>query len=212
MASHGSQERPQKILVAMHDLSGGTTKPLKYEDIVVKAFRMFPDDFALRGYPEYPDSSDIHKPLYGPLKRDGFIRSGNKKFGLTARGVEAAGKLVAIAGKKLAEERDGLRMTRDVKDEVDRMLASAALRLFENGEVDRVLDTDFYAFLGCTVRTPRNDFLGRVSACAEAVAMAKKLKQPTPEAAKALADVMAFLNRKFADLVGPSRSKAEGAK
>ena len=206
MASHTSHERPEKILVAMHKLSEGTTKPLRYEDIVVKAFEMFPDDFALRGYPQFPDSSDIHKPLYGPLKRDGFIRSGNKKFGLTARGVEAAGKLLVAAGEKLAQERDGQRMTRDVKDEVDRMLGSAALRLFEDGEAERVLDTDFYGFLGCTVRTPRNDFLGRVSACAEAVAVAKRLKQPTPEAATALAGVTAFLMKKFRDRVDPSRN------
>ena len=51
----------------MYELAGGTTKSLKYEDIVVKAFERFPDEFALRGYPQFPDASDIHKPLYGLL-------------------------------------------------------------------------------------------------------------------------------------------------
>ena len=51
------RERPQMILVAMLRLSKGKARPLKYEDIVVEAFKLFPDEFALRGYPEYPDSS-----------------------------------------------------------------------------------------------------------------------------------------------------------
>src|SRR5690242_8659451 len=95
---HPSKERPQKILVAMFKLSKGKTIPLKYEDIVVKAFEMFPDEFALRGYPKYPYSSDIHKPLYGPLKRQGFIRSANKTFSLTSRGAEVAQRLIESAG------------------------------------------------------------------------------------------------------------------
>ncbi len=55
--------RPEKIILAMCNLSKGTTSPCRYEDIVVKAFEMFPKDFQLRGHPQYPDSSDIHKPL-----------------------------------------------------------------------------------------------------------------------------------------------------
>jgi len=80
MAISHSHERPEKILVAMSRLANGSTKPLKYEDIVVQAFEMFPKDFALRGYPNYPDSSDIHKPLYGILKRRGLVRAAHKTF------------------------------------------------------------------------------------------------------------------------------------
>src|SRR5207244_261613 len=101
MALPKSSERPEKILVAMYELSHGKPAFLKYEDIVVKAFEMFPDEFALRGYKQYPDSSDIHKPLYGPLKRGGFIKSANKTFALTQRGVDEARKLVGVAGDKL---------------------------------------------------------------------------------------------------------------
>ncbi len=160
MAGRKAHERPEKILVAMLDLGGGGTKALKYEDIVVRAFDLYPDEFALRGYPQYPDSSDIHKPLYGPLKKDGFVRAGNKTFALTARGVEAARQLSAAAGGDAREAaRDGNRMTRDIKAEVDRMMASPATKLFANGDHSRILDTDFFNFAGCTVRTPKMTFL-----------------------------------------------------
>src|SRR5262245_12423231 len=98
----------------MHRLSRGTTRPLKYGDIVVEAFKMLPDESALRGHPEFPDSSDIHKPLYGPLKRAGFVIAAQKSFRLTSRGVERAEQLVAKAGKKLEESRDGNRLARDL--------------------------------------------------------------------------------------------------
>src|SRR2546430_12594869 len=88
--------KAQKILAVMSELAGGQSKPLHYEDIVVLAFRKHPQDFQLRGYPEYPDSSDLHKPLYA-MKRDGLVRSASdKSFLLTARGIEIARELVGV--------------------------------------------------------------------------------------------------------------------
>lgn len=197
-------QRPGKILVAMHDLSGGTSKSLKYEDIVVKAFEMFPDDFALRGYPQYPDSSDIHKPLYGPLKRNGFVQSANKTFRLTARGVDAAKQL--IRGKDIKDENPqsastGERIPRDLKQEVDRILGTEAFKLYLNGQTERILDTDFYAFVGCTVRTKPNDFIGRMSITADAVSAARNTGYPNSEGAKVLADSWRYLQSTFKELI-----------
>src|ERR1035438_1107708 len=138
-----STERPQKILVAMCRLSNGTTKPLKYEDIVVKAFEMFPDDFALRGHPEYPDSSDIHKPLYGPLKRNGLIRNAQKTFSLTEKGAEIAARLDGAAGEQSPSSSE--RVDRSARRELERMLSCAAFGFFRNGRPEKILDTDFYA-------------------------------------------------------------------
>lgn len=210
MASLRSHERPEKILVAMLDLSGGSTKPLKYEDIVVKAFKLFPDEFALRGYPEFPDSSDIHKPLYGPLKREGFVRSANKTFALTPRGIDQAERLARNGARPGAASRSEAteRLPRDLAAEVDRMLGSAAARLFAEQQDGRILDTDFYAFVGCTVRTPRNDFLGRVRSTAVAVEAAASQKQPSPEASRFLRKLWSHLEARFADLIERRRRTA----
>jgi hypothetical protein len=212
MVARASKERPEKILVAMFKLSHGTTKPLKYEDIVVKAFEMFPKEFALRGYPHYPDSSDIHKPLYGPLKRQGLIRSANKMFGLTTRGAEVAKQLVQIAGASLDEViSDGSRISRDQKAEVDRMLGSAAQTLFGQGQGARILDTDFYGFIGCTVRTPKNEFIGRLSATDAAVKAAKKLDYPSQETARALEEVWTFMTTQFQKLIDRRKGDKDGS-
>ena len=200
-----NKERPEKILVAMYELSDGTTKSLKYEDIVVKAFELFPDEFSLRGYPQYPDSSDIHKPLYGPLTRQGFVRAAHKSFALTASGVEFARKLKSSAGDKLADSKDAERLSRDAEAEVERMLQSAALRFFVERKKEKILDTDFYAFLGCTVRTPRNEFLGCLERSERSVEQAGRLRFPNPDGAAALTGTLKFLKTQFKDLISRRR-------
>lgn len=207
MPTERSRERPEKILVAMLKLSDGTTRWLKYEDIVVKAFELFPDEFALRGYPRFPDSSDVHKPLYGSLKRAGMVRAANKTFSLTQRGVEVASRLVQTAGRKLDQVRTGDRMARDVRLEVDRMLGSAAYRLYHEGRADQLLDTDFYALIGCTVRTPKNDFLGRLASAEDAVKTAARLSQPDPETAKRLSALWAICEVRFQELIERRRGR-----
>ena len=155
--------KAQKILAAMFELARGQSKPLHYEDIVVFAFRKHPQDFQLRGYPEYPDSSDLHKPLYA-MKRDGLVRSASdKSFLLTARGIEVARELIGAA------ETPHDRLTKQEENEIKRITKSPAFDLFQRGEAAKLLDTDFYDYLGASVRTPKGDFLGRLTVVEEAV-------------------------------------------
>lgn len=193
-------QRPEKILIAMRELSGGRLRPIKYEDIVVKAFELFPEEFALRGYPKYPDSSDIHKPLYGPLKRHGYIRANNKMFTLTEKGLAKAAELAS----PLSANPD--RLDRADEAELRRIIDSETFRLFVAGEREGLLDTDFYSHLGVTVRTPRNDFLGRLAVVEEAVTKAARFaKDPKYIKARELHD---FLVEKFSSIV----ERMKGAK
>ncbi len=194
-------QRPEKIIIAMNLLSEGSTKPLRYEDIVVKAFELFPEEFALRGYPKYPDSSDIHKPLYGPLKRSGYVLANNKQFRLTQKGLERAKELTAPGkrnGRAAAE-----RLTRDKEIELERIYQTEAFRLFANNKGDEILDTDFYGYLGVTVRTPRNDFLGRLKTVEEAVATAAAISKDPK--VKFVLDLHQFVAQRFSRLIGQVR-------
>ena len=207
-----SLERPHKILVAMLELSPDGPVPLKYEDIVVKAFLLFPDEFALRGYPQYPDSSDIHKPLYGPLKRAGFVRNANKTFALTELGVEQATKLRSIGGRTPSKPQgaDAGRLSRSAESELVRIKESPAFRFFCTEQSDSILDTDFYAILGCTVRTPNNDFLSRFNSVGSAVNEAVAKQKPSPAEAEAFRRLWAFLKERFNENIQrrqPARTK-----
>lgn len=192
-------QRPEKILIAMYQLSKGTMKSLKYEDIVVKAFELFPEEFALRGYPQFPDASDIHKPLYGPLKRSGFVLSANKTFKLTEKGLAFAAQLSGESSGR-AE-----RIDRVNARELDRILESDAFRLFISGDKNSILDTDFYSYLGTTVRTPKNDFLGRLKAVNDAVAAGSRFPN-NPQYAK-IKELHAYLREQFRNIVKRRRSE-----
>lgn len=180
--------RPQKILAVIFDLCGGKQKAIQYEDIVVAAFKRYPEDFQLRGYPQYPDSSDIHKPLY-EMKSQGLVRSANKTFELTQRGLEVASKLVH------AEADDKDRLTKQEETEIKRVLNSAAFRLFQEDRKESILDTDFYEYLGITVRTSRADCHGRLNNVEHAVAAqaTKRADRLSP----ALRSLHEFLVSKF---------------
>ena len=181
--------KPQKILAVMFDLCEGEPKALQYEDIVVNAFKQYPEDFQLRGYPQYPDSSDIHKPLYD-MKRQGLVRSANKRFELTERGLEVAMQMVHSPNNGNKD-----RLTKQEEGEINRIVNSAAFRLFQEGHKESILDTDFYEYLGVTVRTSRANCHGRISNVEHAIAAhEKKRHDKLSSALRALHD---FLISKF---------------
>lgn len=181
--------KPQKILAVMFDLCGGEPKALQYEDIVVGAFKQYPEDFQLRGYPQYPDSSDVHKPLYD-MKRQGLVRSANKTFELTERGLEVAGQMVHSP-----KDNNKDRLTKQEESEINRITNSAAFRFFQEGQKESVLDTDFYEYLAVTVRTSRANCLGRISNVEHAIAAhGKKRGDKLSSALRSLHD---FLISKF---------------
>jgi hypothetical protein len=159
--------KPQKILAVMYELCQGETTAVQYEDIVVAAFKRYPEDFQLRGYPEYPDSSDVHKPLY-EMKQHGLLRSANKTFELTARGLEVASRLMH------SEQKNKDRLTKLEENEMSRIVGSAAFKLFQEGRSEAILDTDFYEYLGVTVRTSRANCLGRLSNVEHAITAHEK--------------------------------------
>ncbi len=107
----------EKILIAMYRAGLGRLDPLEYEDIVVEAWRLFPETFALRGYPEFPDGSNIHKPLYRTLKIAGdVVPCGQKRFALTADGRRTAQQaLDRVLGPELAPT--GIDIEEEAEDE-----------------------------------------------------------------------------------------------
>ncbi len=43
-----------KLLIAIYKMSLKKKCHLNYEDVYIKAFKSYPNDFQLRGYPDYP--------------------------------------------------------------------------------------------------------------------------------------------------------------
>lgn len=166
------------ILVAMSAVADGTTRLCAYEDIVVRAWQLFPQEFGLRGYVDlYPDSSDLHKPLYGPLKRDGYVRVQNKKFGLTHSGLAVAQQITQPPADESPEGKG--RVRRDQLIEIEKLCKKAALGLVQQGPFEDLLDTDLYDFYSVTVRTKPADFAGRIATVDRAIDAALGAQDPS---------------------------------
>ncbi len=152
--------RSEKIILFLYELSDGEKKKFSYENIVVGLFKKYPPDFHLKGYPEYPDIADsIARLLYG-FKKQGFITVENKIFSLTESGIEF-GKM--LSKKKLnKEDLSYIRFPRSVSVEIDRIKKLEGFVLFSNGEIDQLAESDFYNYLGVSVKTSASTFSGRM--------------------------------------------------
>src|ERR1700674_2549968 len=129
----------QKVLLALYQLSGEGRKKVRYEDIVVQAFKNYPADFQLKGYPKFPDSGDIvHKPLYDYRKK-GMVSASNKMFSLTPHGLAEASKLIAIEKGLPAVEPGHHRLERDATIEIDRIRRLERFTLFRDGNQDEII-------------------------------------------------------------------------
>jgi hypothetical protein len=195
--------RGEKILIVMYRLGSYLKKNLKFEDIVVGAFKSYPEDFHLRGYPEYPDSGDaIHKPLYD-FRKKGLVEVGSKVFRLTDRGIAFAKQLSGDNQYSASVAR----LSRYAEKEALRVEASEGFNLFKRGETESINDSDFYAYLAVTPRTPRNDFLGRLETIEEVVKELETQKDLSP-ARKLIAAYHQFLMNsiKFKSIVDHFKS------
>ena len=188
--------RGEKILLALYELSGASHKSIRYEDIVVSVYKKYPDDFHLKGYPQFPESGDlVHKPLYN-FKKKGLVVAGEKMFALTEKGLVATEALNnAISGLKVNNTE---RITRDIEKEVTRISKTTGFGLFVNGDAEKIVDTDFFEYIGATVRTARNDFIGRLNTVTDVIKATKGMKNPIYSK---LAEYHIFMIEKFDDAV-----------
>lgn len=158
--SSRSLSRGEKILLFLYEYENGRSK-VRYENIVVGLFKKYPHDFHLKGYVDYPDSGDlIHKPLYD-FKKKGYVNAINKVFSLTERGFEFAEQL-ANKEKVGTKETSNDRLSRSSATEIERIKNLEGFSLFLNGKQEGFSDNDFYNYLGVTVRTQKNAFIGRI--------------------------------------------------
>jgi hypothetical protein len=156
---HKDLNRSEKILLFLYEFGNGGKTKIRYEDIVVGLFKKYPHDFHLKGHPEHPDSGDlIHKPLYD-FKKKGYVNALTKVFSLTDRGIELAEQL---SGKKSETENKEDRLSRGTETEVSRVKSLEGFSMFLNNKQDELSDNDFYNYLGVTVRTQKNAFIGRL--------------------------------------------------
>jgi hypothetical protein len=130
------------------------------EDIVAACFLLFPERFALTGYPQWPDSTVVNK-RWIDCRDKGFITGSTARgFSLTPTGLELAEKV----GKTLTGERPLFSAKRSDKVRTDiRTRAGRFVRALEesdayaayrrDGESATISEFDFRSMLLCTMES-----------------------------------------------------------
>lgn len=188
-----------RVLLALADAAGHSQQPVPYEEIVLKSWRRFPERFSLRRHPEFPDSNDQNKSLYGPLKKEGYVVSlGDMVFRLTDTGLSRANVLESGSNGE-ASKPSVARLSRDQERVLRTANSSEARAKWTRGHLDDIVDFDARAFFGISVTTPERERCIRVQSTKDAITNAENVRFP---GANELMQITEFLIDEFAVSLG----------
>jgi len=180
-----------KLLNVIFNMSLKQKKPLKYEDVYIKAFKKYPDAFQLRGYPAYPDTELMSKKIYD-LRKNGLIQIHRKFITITEKGRSFVEGFMQSKIKLLSRNDISKLLSRDIANQIDRIRNTDAFQLFIANKKEQIVDTDFFSYLGTTVRTERTDFNARIKTIKDIIETIK-----INEEYKTIVDLHNYLFEKF---------------
>lgn len=185
----------EKLLIVIYKMLLKQKKHLKYEDVYVKAFKSYPNDFQLRGYPDYPDTELMSKKIYD-LRKNGVIQVHRKFITITEKGKTLAENLTQSRSKHSNRNALSKALSRDITNEIERIKNTEVFQLFATNKRDQIVDTDFFIYLGTTVRAERTDFSARIKTVQDVIESVKTMNEY-----KAIIDLHNYLFERFKDII-----------
>jgi hypothetical protein len=138
--------KSDKILIAMvsYQEEHGVHTKMTVEDVAVEAWNLFDDEFALKGYPEYPNA-DIQKYIT-KLFDESLVKGGVQNYTVTEKGIRQANQFQDSED----QQSNSQNVPREVRQELSRIRNLKLLEAYEeNPELDLRL-ADLLKFLGTT--------------------------------------------------------------
>lgn len=187
------------VLLAMYRISKGTANRVPFEEIVLQAWRDFPDQFSLNNYPEYPDSYPVSKRLSGDLITSRLVISVSKEvYKLTYKGLELAREIEArISDKEFQQSTIAHSLNRGEAEFLKHAIRSRTFIAWKQGTEKELIDYDARVFFQFSTGTPIRERKRKVENAREAIekAVALGISESTT-----LRDLLAFLTEKFPEL------------
>lgn len=154
-----------KLVVTAYRLTSSGKSTFTAEDLVVAAWRAYPDTFGLPGYVDsdgrskYPDSNRVFAEIMGtkPVRQRGYlVKVGNKLYQLTEAGTHYAGGLNSQSAGI-----EKVTLERPLRDELERLLNAKATGKFKAGNIDEITFHDACGFWKISARSTAIEFTGR---------------------------------------------------
>jgi len=180
------------VTYAVYFLSQSRSE-INAEDIVATCFKLFPERFQLRGYPEWPDSTVVNK-RWLDCRAKGLVHGSTAGgFSLTAKGLVLAEKISAnLSGNQRLFRKPGLeKVGAEKRTRAGRFVGSLEMseafqKFSAEGPSASITEFDFRNMLLCTMESSaatlrsnldqfkqyvllykRNDLLGFLDFCTE---------------------------------------------
>jgi hypothetical protein len=189
-----------KVLISLYKVSNGTTERVPFEDLVLQAWRDFPQDFSLPRHPEFPDASIINKRLYS-LKTKRLIMSlRNRVYRLSEKGMVEVQTILRLGTRNDKNNKKlSLILNRDEEKFLENALRSNAFSTWKKGDKSGLIDYDVRVFFQFSTGTPVKERRRKVENARDAIQKAIALDMPE---ATVLNDLFQFLIEKFPILFG----------
>jgi hypothetical protein len=148
----------QLVVFALHSLLKRGLEAT-FENVVAEAYSLFPERFALRRFPEWPDSAVVNKSWLRCRSDEHYIVGSTRDgFRLTPKGAEVAermAKLMQVGRPPPRRRQAELSETRTQEGRLVRSLQqSEAFRTYEaTKELSHMSDYDFCETLMCTTES-----------------------------------------------------------
>ena len=160
---------PEKLLLAACELEEKGLRPFSAEQLVVTAWRKFPDTFGLAGYRgetgqlSHPDSNRVFAEIMGskPIRKRGMLEKvGSKMYQVTEAGHGHAQSLLN-RGERLPIQKASL--PREVARELKRLLESKGVEKVKSNRNDDLTFYDACAFWRISPRSSAIELEGRLA-------------------------------------------------
>jgi len=159
------------ILLSIYKLSEREMSPQKYEDIIVHTYKLFPKEFQLPGYAQYPDTESISKKIYDILRPKGFVSVAKRQFMITKTGLEYA---KALEEQGPLSVRSKNQLPASYVSELERIVELPGYILFSGNEAEKLIDQDYYDFYKISVRSNLRDVSGMQKMISDVIEAAKE--------------------------------------
>jgi hypothetical protein len=187
------------VLLAIYRVSQTVGNRIPFEDLVIQAWKDYPDQFSLRNHPEHPDSYRVYNRIYTTLITERWLVSLRKQiYRLTDKGIDIARELESRSSVKEKERTTKpTSFTRDEKEFFNHAVRSRALATWKQNKKTDLIDYDARLFFQFSTGTPVRERKRKLENAREAIEKAVALGLPE---ATALNDLFQFFTKKFPSL------------
>ena len=191
-----------KILRAIYELDKNKKEKDKItkEMMIIKAWKMFPSEFSMKGYPEYPNA-DISKYITA-LFRANLLRGGFHSYRITEKGKKFIEE--EKLKKQTKKSSDKTKIPRYIEFEINRILNSKVFEYFSSGKRE-FLETDLFEFLGTSARSfkdsNQSNFLSRYNLVVKEVVPFCQKNKNLDEKLDKIVKLWDSLQNKFSNLL-----------